>query len=473
LLRSFNGIWQSLKTLEFIKSAIQGSLETCSEKINETALVIAENEEKIAESLAEIDEIKSSNFFIRMLRRFRIQSITEFIEQIARDQIRFQYDLQSYAIAQEEVLRPLLNCVENLVQAHAVKLQALQILRQEAINTSIALTEKPTLLNVQTGTYLTALAYLKDYFSGLVTQHKGNNAFIAFLGGLFLEQYQSFAVLMNVSKAELTNMLKALFTQYLEPFVRSTSAMDEFRKFPEHIQKDILKQMILSSEGRLLTEGQGHENIEWVQVASVPSEEDIEYMKDLLSRIDAKPGKWHIIVQKDNDTFSLIQLRGQITLSQFIKRLELVDSPESWKKLIDAAVDPVSAIMPSPQPTSRQSKRLLAKAAACGLLKPSASGFCYTDSKGKVVSLPEDNDELSNAFYGQFREIVFIETTFAHKLLVQQKQTIDALQSLLQGKDYPFISDDSVRECLIQAELLLPRIQRYEVLLEKSRHEES
>ena len=376
------------------------------------------------------------------------------------------------AIAQEEILRPLLNCVENLAQAHAVKLQALQILQQEAINTSLALTEKPSLLNVQTGTYLTDTDYLKDYFNGIVTQHKGKGAFIDFLRGLFLKQYHSFATLMNVSKSELVGMLNALFTRYFEPIVRSTSAMDEFRKFPEHIQKDILKQMILSSEGRLLTEGQGHENIEWVQVASVPSEEDIEYMKDMLSRMDTKPGRWNVIVQPDNDAFSLIQLRGQITLSPFIKRLELDDSPESWKKLIDAAVDPVSAIMPNPQPTSRQIKRLLAKAVASGLLKPTTGGFCYKDSDGKTISLPSDNDKLSKAFYGQFREIVFIETTFAHKLLVQQQQTIDTLQSLLQAKDYPFIPPDSVRECLIQTELLLPRIQRYEVLLEKNRHEE-
>ena len=129
--------------------------------------------------------------------------------------------------------------------------------------------------------------------------------------------------------------------------------------------------------------------------------------------------------------------------------------------------------MPGPQPTKQQMKRLLAKAIAVELLKPCSEGLCYTDSNDKLKVLPFDNDELFRYFHGRFREIVFIETTFAHKLLVERQHTIDKLQGLLQAKEYPFITPTSVRECLIQTELLLPRIQRYEVLLERNRHEEA
>ena len=63
---------------------------------------------------------------------------------------------------------------------------------------------------------------------------------------------------------------------------------------------------------------------------------------------------------------------------------------------------------------------------------------------------------------GRFDEIVFIITLFARKLLIQEKETIAMLQDLLQDrKAYPFITADSVRECLIQADLLLTRIRRF------------
>ncbi len=97
-------------------------------------------------------------------------------------------------------------------------------------------------------------------------------------------------------------------------------------------------------------EGQANEFVSRIKVASVPSEKHVPVVTKLLENFDSNRGKWQVVANEtDRDTFSLVQVRNRISLTPFIDRVNLPDTYETWKKLIETAVDPVAVTIRRPK----------------------------------------------------------------------------------------------------------------------------
>ena len=196
---------------------------------------------------------------------------------------------------------------------------------------------------------------------------------------------------------------------------------------------------------------------------------NVAAVTEFLESLDPNPGNWQVVVNSaDRDTFSLVQVRGQISLTQFIGRIDLPDTYESWKILIETAVDPVSAIMVGPNPNDRQVKRVIAKAIVCGLLTETKQGFSLKTFTGESILLG-DLKSTQRALKSRFRDTVFIESAFGRDLVVDEDKVMVQLKAILSDTQkassqqdllLTLIDTTAVQECIDQAELLLPRLRR-------------
>jgi hypothetical protein len=166
----------------------------------------------------------------------------------------------------------------------------------------------------------------------------------------------------------------------------------------------------------------------------------------------------------DPETFTMAQLRGEISLTHFINRLRVEDTYENWCRLVDRAADPVSAIGVGPNPTLRQFRRVLAKAIAAGLLTVDTDGnFIFRSSTGEQWPLGTDAQAVWEGLQPHFRQLVFVESYWASELVDSEQQIVAKLNEMkaqLQGsapdKLLSLTDDTALTESLQQAKLLAP-----------------
>jgi hypothetical protein len=188
-------------------------------------------------------------------------------------------------------------------------------------------------------------------------------------------------------------------------------------------------------------------------------------MRRRLESIDHKAGKWQVAANPaDPETFNIAQLRGEISLTQFINRLGIEDTYENWSRLIDRAADPVSAIGVGPNPTPRQFRRVLAKAIAAELLTVDAKGhFAFRSSTGEEWQLGADAETVWEGLQPRFRQLTFAESYWASTLVDSEQEVLAKLREMkpqLQGSACDtlvgLIDVTAVEESLQQAKLLAP-----------------
>jgi len=223
--------------------------------------------------------------------------------------------------------------------------------------------------------------------------------------------------------------------------------------------------LVSQCEGRLRVEGEINKKVAWIKTANVAAENQAEWMRRLLENVDPKDGKWQVAVNPaDPETFSMAQLRGGISLTQFINRLGIEDNFETWCRLVERAADPVGAMGVGPNPTPRQFRRVLAKAIAAGLLAVDANGsFVFRSHTGEKWQLGTDAKTVWEGLQPRFRQLVFIESFWASQLVESEPQIVAKLGEMdaqLQGsccdKLLGLLDATAIRECLLQADLLRP-----------------
>ena len=221
----------------------------------------------------------------------------------------------------------------------------------------------------------------------------------------------------------------------------------------------------------MLIEGEVNKSVAWVKTANVPLEQDAEWMRRKLEDADHKPGKWQVAANPaDPETISMVQLRGNISLTPLINRLNIPNDYKSWKLLVTIAAEPVSAIMVSPDPTPRQFQRVLAKAIAARLLTVNEKqGFVFRSSTGEEWLLGKDAQAVHERLHPRYRQLVFTESYFASELVDSEQQIVARLEQMkdqLRSDEQPLdrllqlIDETAVDECLQQAQLLRPWASR-------------
>jgi hypothetical protein len=182
-------------------------------------------------------------------------------------------------------------------------------------------------------------------------------------------------------------------------------------------------------------------------------------------------GKWQVAAHpEDPETFSLVQFRGDISLTPFINRLALPDTYETWRRLIPTAADPISAIAIEPNPTERQFRRILAKAIACELLTVEDKGcLAFHSSSGEQWLLGKDAAAVLQKLQPRWSQLVYVETYFACELVEREAEIVARLEQMKAaltaqeaGSDQrlPLIDVTAIDECLQQIDLLRPWARR-------------
>jgi hypothetical protein len=482
LQRKPQGLSEAIMFLQCQGLAIDQSQRAVAAKLTEIQEHLAPHEQAIADAAEQMQKLQEQNRLRRAISFQLINAITRILEQSGRAAINYHLQMTACTIAIQAVLMPLRDFVERMLARLMSTHQTFSELAQHCRNVAKSKAEEPTDLLVPVGLELVNAPYVNAWFTEQVARSGGKEQFVANLRGLFLQKHESFAPLTELSLLEMEQAFVALCRSVFEPAAQNTNALAEFRRiYPdEKTQQSILTELIGQCEGRLLIEGEINASVAWVKTANVPSADDVEWMRKKLEDADRKSGKWQVAANPaDIETFSMVQFRGKISLSPLIKRLNIPDDYDSWKRLIAIAADPDSAIMVPPNPTPRQFRRVLAKAIATGLLTIETNGcFVFRSATGEEWLLGKDVEAVYERLHPRYRQLVYIESYFASQLVDSEAQIaarLDAIKDQLHGNDQAtdkllrLIDAVAAEECLQQAQLLRPWAKRIHNLRKRMR----
>jgi hypothetical protein len=361
---------------------------------------------------------------------------------------------------------PLSDAVEQMLARLLSTRQRLAEFARHCTNTAKSKAGTVDELKVPVGLELVNAEYVDDWFAGHVTRSGGKESFVANLRGLFLQKYESFAAMIDLSPEQMEENFVELCRYVFEPTAENTNVVAEFQRiYNEATRQRILSELISEGEGRVLIEGEVNKSVAWVKTANVPLEQDTEGTRRALEDADHKPGKWQVAPNPDDpETFSMVQLRGNISLTPLIKRLNIPDDYESWKLLVAIAAHPPSALTVSPNPTPRPFRRVLAKAIAAGLLTiDEKHDFVFRSSTGGEWVLGEDVQAVHERLQPRYRQIIFAESYFAAELIDSEQEMaarLEHLKAQLRSSEEPsdrlcqLIDETAIEESLQQAQLL-------------------
>jgi hypothetical protein len=272
--------------------------------------------------------------------------------------------------------------------------------------------------------------------------------------------------LIDLSPDQMEEDFIELCRSVFEPTAENTNVIAEFQRvYDEATQQKILAELIGEGEGRVQIQGEVNKGVAWVKTANVPLEKDAEWSRRKLEDADPKPGKWQVAPNPDDpETFSMVQMRGNISLTPLIKRLNIPDDYKSWKLLVDIAAHPPSALTVNPNPTSRQFRRVLAKAIAAKLLTVDEKhDFVFRSSMGEEWVLGDDAEGVHERLQPRYRQLIFAESSFAAELVDSEKEMtarLEHLRAQLRGNHESsdrlcqLIDETAIEESLQQAQLL-------------------
>jgi hypothetical protein len=463
------GLWQAQQTLRAIRAILEQASESLSEKINELQEQLQPHQEIVAEASEMVQRLRQMNLVGRALQFFTVRSMNGTLEESGRTIINCSVELSACTISLQEVVMPLIDEIDNKLGWILSEIEKLQKIEQFLTSEAEQLINQPTVFQAPVGREITDRQFLESKFDGYIERAGGLEKFQEELRLLFLNEYQSFAVLSQASMKEIIDLFCDFCSDRYRLDVKERDVLDElFTKDEENLQ-DIFATIVPQCDGRVRTQGQANAYIPRIKVANVPSERHVEPVVKLLESLDTNPGKWQVVVNPaDKDTFSLVQVRGRITLTQFISQIDLPDTYDTWKLLVETAIDPASVLIVGPNPGDRQLRRVLAKAITSGLLEKTAEGLILQTCTGKSILLG-DMESAPEKLRCMFRDIVFIESTFARDLFVHEDLVMTKLNDLLTQKQagsdmasplLTLIDSTAVRECIDQAKLLLPRLRR-------------
>ena len=468
------GLWDSRKLIGFIRIAADSSHQSLSEKIAALTEQKAPHEAIIAEAVEQLEQIRQQTWITKVIyffyNFFVVRSICATLEQSARALIRYTLELELCYIAIEHFLEPLTDYLDNKFSRISSTWPKLAHISQCLKNKAADLAASETILQTPVGYQFTTARFLNRSFEGFVLKNGGIYEFTSHLCSVFLKQYGSFETIINASAAEITDHLEKLYIDLCEPYVKSSTVADIVRTLPLTRQKALFASIVEQSEGRLPVTGPLNSDKTWIKAANVPSERDAGWIREMLESIDRKGGKWEIAVNNDIDNITIAQITGGFTFELLLKNLDIPDTPEFQKKLVQNAVEPGTVLFVGPNPNVKKFKLVLAKAFAAELLTVDGDGnFFIKWFTDEEIKLGSSSEAVHQMIQPKSRQLIFIQSAFLRDYVVDEKKIIAKLQQLmsqLQGsqsvadKRLDLIDADAVRQCLAELEILESRMKR-------------
>jgi len=466
-LQQPQGLSNAIMILQSMESIVERSNEAIAVKISEIQEFLVSHDQASAEAAEQLQERAEQGRVRRSIGFQAVRAINTVLEESGRATINYELQIAACTAAVEYVLGPLRGFIQGKLAELLSARQSLLELVPYCINMARHKANERTVHDPAVGLELVSAEYADAYFADYLARNGGTQSVADQLWGLFLQEHGGLNVLLGASSTQMEASLLDVCRSVFESSLENSNALAEFQRvYPdERIQLDILAELVRECEGRLRIEGEIGKDIAYIKTANVPAEHQAEWMRRTLDNIDPKGGKWQVAVNPaEPETFSMAQLRGEISLTQFINRLRIEDDYHTWSQLVGHAADPISAIGVGPNPTPHELRRLVAKAIAAGLLAiDTTDTVVFHSHTGEEWQLGTEPETVWKGLRPHFRQLVFIESHFASQLVDSQPQivaTLTEMKTQLQGssgdKLLSLTDTTALHECLEQAELLRP-----------------
>ncbi|MFC1635463.1 hypothetical protein ACFL5Z_11525 [Planctomycetota bacterium] len=472
LMRRPPGLWELRQIFDILKRVSESSQRAVMDNINSLQELIKPHEEILTEASEQLQVLEESSRLNQVYNRLLISRVTASLEESGQAAIYVDLQIAACTTAVEDFLTPLVEYLDQKLawlSAWGQKLQQLShSFKQKADN----IVQESTSLSSPPGFELTTAEYLHNKFSQYLKQLGDKEGLALNLLNRLLTKYDSLAGLPEASIQECEEVFKSVCNDVFAPMVQIMDVVSEFKKlFPDpHTQEKIFEQVILRSEGRLSTTSEVNHQTSWLKIVSVPKSEYTGWACQCCEKVDKKAGKWEVAIHSDPDTITVMQVRGDISLTPFIKRLEPPDDSEHWAKIVSRAPDPPSALMVGPNPTPRQFRRVLAKAIAADLLTINGNGeFVLKGPRGNTLALGKDYASAEQNLHPQWRLLAFVESTFGHCIVIAEEEIRSRLEDLQKklgsvesssDKRLCLVDQTAVQEASIHLDLIAPWARR-------------
>jgi len=478
-MKSADGLSRCRSVLALVKLIGQQSAESLMAKERELRELERPHEQIVAEASEQISRLRQRRWPARITSHFLIQRLCTALRESGMSLISYLLQIAPCEIGVAEFLTPIIEQLDSQCAWLSGMDHKLIQIGQICATKADSIVAKPTITKPQLGIELVTAEYAKAYFDDFVCLHGGQDSFSDYILHQFLQKYSSLAVLADAPLDEYEENFATVGADIFHPQIQSENVMSEFKRvYPDQtMQRKIIGRLVRQSEGSIRTTGESNEPITWIKTANAPTTEAAEWLRGVLGRVDKKQGVWDIAVTGNRDRIDLGQLRGGISLQSLIERIAIPDDPSGWAKLITHAPDPCSVLIVPPNPSPRQFKRVLAKAIANNQLTVSQNGrYILNSSSGEQLDIGSDPQSVWAFLQPKWRELVFVESTFGRNLIVAEGEIMSALKDLkaqIQSADaasdprLQLIDLTAVEECLVQAELMLPRLRRMRKAIRK------
>jgi len=477
-LKDPDGLSRCQQVLTNLALVVRQSKESLAEKARELRELAQPHEQIVAEDAEQIGRWQQRRWPTHLANHFRIKGIARDLRESGASLISYTVQTSTCEIGDAEFLTPIAEHLENqnawLSALDHKLIQISQICAAKA-RTAVA---KPTIHTPRLGIELVTAEYADAYFDDFVRLHGGTERFSGHLVYRFLQKYGSLDALADAPLEECEEAFASIGAEVFEPQIDSEDVLTEFQRVhpAKTKQRRLISRLVKQSEGAMRTTGEGHEPITWVKTVNAPTAEAGEFLRQILPRVDRKEGPWDIAIGANKDRIDFGQARGRISLQSLIDRAGVSDDPSGWAQLIRHAPEPGIAVLVPPNPNRRQFLRVLVKAIANRQIAVGPKGsYLFDSSRGEPLDIGRNLPAVEACLQPKWRELVFAESTFGRNLVVAEEQAVSALEDLkaqIQSSDasnplLQLIDLTAVEECLVQADLMLPRFRRMRKAIRK------
>lgn len=466
-----DGLSRCQQVLAFFSLVVQQSKESLAQKARELRELAQPHEQIVAEAAEQIGNLQQRGWPTHLASHFLIKRLARDLRESGLSLISYAVQIASCEIGITEFLAPIAEQLDNqrawLSAMDHKLIQTNQVCAAKA-KTAVA---RPTIHTPRLGIELVTAAYASAYFDDFVRLHGGTERFSAHLLYRFLQKYGSLAALADAPLEEYEEAFASVGAEVFQPQIDSENVMTEFQRvYPDEAkQRRIIGRHVTPGEGATRTTGEGHEPITWIKAVNAPTPEAAEFLHKVLPRVDRKDGPWDIAVGGNKDRVDFGQVRGRISLQSLIDRTGVPDNPSGWAKLISHAPEPGAAVIVPPNPNHRQFLRVLAKAIVNRqITRGPKGGYLFDSSSGAPLDIGKDLPAVRAFLQPKWCELVFAESTFGRNLVIAEDETMSTLEALkaeIQSAApsnplLQLIDLTAIEECLVQADLMLPRLRR-------------
>ena len=469
--RLLGGLQEAREIAAVLRAAAANSQRAVMGKIRHLQQVMAPHEEILAAAQEKLELLRKGGFWVRLANLFLPGRLAANFESSGHVVLDCQVQIAACTVAAQELLTPIVEHLDRKLAWLTALDRKLQDVGGACRQASDHWAKKPTALTAPLGYELATPEYLQAWFDDRLKERGGERRFIVDMMAAYVTKQGSLSPVVEMAAEEVQEAFQSLAVEHFGPAIERADVMTELRRlYPDRAtQQRIVEQCVHQSEGRLVTAGEGDREVTWIKVVTVPSLEYADWAIQTLEGVDRKAGRWEAIVDPNSDRLAFIQLRGGISLTPSIARMDKPDMKD-WPALVSQAPDPTSVLAVGPNPDDRQFRRVLAKAIITGLMQYDPSvGFSLDQAAGEPIPLGRQARAAMETLRRRWPDLIFVESTFARQLVLDDRDVVTRLRRLetdLSGlcpNDDPRLSlvdAAAIAETARQIELLVPWARR-------------